>query len=197
MGREYTLAVAAGATGSSRPTPVGRRIETSAAKRSFAGCGKLSMELHSEQGMATKKLDFSLRLRHDSADLSVVTRQLGFASEVGWNKGDQKLSLKGLPLEGRRESSYRSFPLGVFTNVGLEETIPECLKRLMPFSSVLRAFVDSGGIASIAVGWFGDSDVGGDRISADAVAAMAKLHLTLDLYLYFGPNESKHAATDA
>jgi hypothetical protein len=30
--------------------------------------------------------------------------------------------------------------------------------------------------------------VGGDRISADAVAAMAKLHLTLDLYLYFEPN---------
>jgi len=129
--------------------------------------------------MATTKLDLSLRLRHDSADLSVVTQQLGFASEVGWNKGDQKLSLKGLPLEGRRESSYRLFPLGVVTNVGLEEAIPECLKRLMPFSSVLQAFVSSGGIASIAVGWFGDSEVGGDRISADAVAAMAKLHLMI------------------
>jgi hypothetical protein len=166
-----------------------------ASKRSFAACGKLSMELHPEQGMATKKLDFSLRLRHDSADLSVVTQQLGFASEIGWNKGDQKLSLKGLPLEGRRDSSYRLFPLGVVTNVGLEEAIPACLERLIPFSSVLQAFVVSGGIASIAVGWFGDSDVGGDRISADAVAAMAKLRLTLDLYLYFEPNESKNAAT--
>ena len=50
---------------------------------------------------------------------------------------------------------------------------------------------------SIAVGWFGDSDVGGDRISADAVAFMAKLHLTLDLYLYFEPNASNHALTDS
>ena len=147
--------------------------------------------------MATKKLDFSLRLRHDSADLSVVIQQLGFASEVGWNKGDQKLSLKGVPLEGRRESSYRSFPLGVVTDVGLEDAIPECLEKLMPFFSVLQAFVNSGGIASIAVGWFGDAEVGGDRISADAVAAMAKLRLTLDLYLYFEPNESKNVATDS
>lgn len=133
--------------------------------------------------MATKKLDFSLRLRHDSADLSTVTQQLGFASEVGWNKGDQKLSLKGLALEGRRESSYRSFPLDVVTDVGLEETIPGCLKRLMPFSSVLQAFVSSGGTASIAIGWFGDSDVGGDRISADAIAAMAKLHQARSLFV--------------
>lgn len=146
--------------------------------------------------MPTKKLDFSLRLRHDSADLSTVSEQLGFASKVGWNKGDQKLSLKGLALQGR-ESSYRSFPLDVVTDVGLEEAIPGCLERLMPFSSVLQAFVSSGGTASIAIGWFGDSDVGGDRISADAIAAMAKLQLTLDLYLYFEPNESKHAATDA
>jgi hypothetical protein len=147
--------------------------------------------------MATKKLDFSLRLRHELADLSTVTQQLGFASEVGWNKGDQKRSLKGLALEGQRESSYRSFPLGVVTDVGLEEAIPGCLERLMPFSSVLEAFVSSGGTASIAIGWFGDSDVGGDRISADAIAAMAKLYLTLDLYLYFEPHKSKHAATDA
>jgi hypothetical protein len=154
------------------------------------------MELHSEQGMATRKLDFSLRLRHDSADISVVTQQLGFLSEVGWNKGDQNRSLKGLPREGQRESSYRSFPLGVVTDVGLEEAIPEYLERLTPYSSVLQAFVSSGGIASIAIGWFGDSDVGGDRVSADSVAAMAKLHLTLDLYLYFEPNESNRAATD-
>src|SRR6266849_7354479 len=114
--------------------------------------------------MATRKLEFSLRLRHDSADLSVLTQQLGFGSKVGWNKGDQNLSLTGLPLEGRRESSYRLFPLGVVTDVDLEEAIPECLERLMPFASELQSFVNSGGIASIAVAWFGDSDVGGDRI---------------------------------
>jgi hypothetical protein len=38
----------------------------------------------------------------------------------------------------------------------------------------------------------GDSAVGGDRISADAIAAMAKPHLTLDLNLYFEPDASKH-----
>jgi hypothetical protein len=144
--------------------------------------------------MATRKLDFSLRLRHDKDDLSVVTRQLGIASEVGWNRGDPKVSLKGLPLEGQRDFSYRTFPLGVVTDVDVEAAIPECLERLMPFSSVLQSFVNSGGTASIAVGWFGDADVGGGRISADAVTDMAKLRLTLDLYLYFGTNTSNPAA---
>ena len=37
----------------------------SASKRSFAGCGKLPMELDPEQGMATRKLDFSLHLTLD------------------------------------------------------------------------------------------------------------------------------------
>jgi hypothetical protein len=142
--------------------------------------------------MAPRKLDFSLRLRHDKDDLSVVTRQLGIASEVGWNRGDPKVSLKGLPLEGQRDFSYRTFPLVVVTDV--EAAIPECLERLMPFSSVLPSFVNSGGTASIAVGWFGDADVGGGRISADAVTDMAKLRPTLDLYLYFGTNTSNQAA---
>jgi hypothetical protein len=52
-------------------------------------------------------------------------------------------------------------------------------------------------MAGLRIGWFGDAEVGGDRISADAVAAMAKLRLTLDLYLYFEPNESKNVATDS
>jgi hypothetical protein len=104
--------------------------------------------------MATRKLDFSLRLRHDKDDLSVVTRQLGIASEVGWNRGDPKVSLKGLPLEGQRDFSYRTFPLGVVTDVDVdvdvdvEAAIPECLERLMPFSSVLQSFVNSDGTAS-------------------------------------------------
>ena len=75
--------------------------------------------------------------------------------------GIKETKIAPLPREGQRESSYRSFPLGVVTDVGLEEAIPEYLERLMPFSSVLQAFVSSGGIASIAIGWFGDSDVGG------------------------------------
>jgi hypothetical protein len=147
--------------------------------------------------MATKKLNFSLRLRHDTDDLSVLTQQLGLASEIGWNKGDQRLSLKGLPREGQRESSYRSFPLGVVTDVDVEEALPEYLQRLIPFSSALQSFVDSGGMASITIGWFGDSEVGGGRISADAVADMAKMHLTLDLYLYFEPIASNEAEADS
>jgi len=83
------------------------------------------------------------------------------------------------------------------TDVDVEEALPEYLQRLIPFSSALQSFVDSGGMASITIGWFGDSEVGGGRISADAVADMAKMHLTLDLYLYFEPIASNEAEADS
>jgi len=41
QGREYALAVAAGATDSTRPRAEARGFEITAAKRSFAACGKL------------------------------------------------------------------------------------------------------------------------------------------------------------
>ena len=145
--------------------------------------------------MATKKLDFSLRLRHDGHDLSVVSQQLGFDSQVGWDKGDQNRTLRGLLRDGTRDSSYRSFAMGVVMGTDLDDALPACLAKLAPFAAVLQSFVTSGGMASLAIGWFSDSDVGGGRISAETIAEMARLSLTLDLYLYLQP-PSATSSTD-
>ena len=134
--------------------------------------------------MATEKLEFSLRLRHDTDDLSLVTRQLGFVAHVGWNKSEQNRAIDGSLREGVRDSSYRNFALGVATSTDLGDALAECLKKLTLVASVLQTFVNSGGMASLAVAWFCDSAVGGDRIPAELVAEMAQLRLTLDFYLY-------------
>lgn len=140
--------------------------------------------------MATEKFDFSLRLRHDNSDLSLVTKQLGFSANVGWDKGEQNRTLQGLPRPGTRDASYRSFSLGIATSTDMDDALSECLKKLAPVTSVIRSFVSSGGTASLAVGWFCDSAVGGDRIPAEIIAEMAQLNLTLDLYLYLTPEPS-------
>lgn len=144
--------------------------------------------------MATRKLEFSLRLRHDTDDLSTVTQQLGFVADVGWNKGEQKRTIGGLLIDGIRESSYRLFPLGVGASNDLDDALSDCLLKLGPLCRVLQSFVSSGGMASLAVAWFCDSEVGGDRISAGIVAEIARLNLTLDFYLYLTSEPS--TATD-
>ena len=137
--------------------------------------------------MGTEKLEFSLRLRHDSQSLSTVTRQLGFAVGAGWNRGDRKKTLAGSPRSGKRDSSYRSYDLGDAKSKDMDHAISECLRKLEPVSSVIKSFVDSGGTASLAVGWFFDSTADGGRISLEILARLAQLGLTLDLYLYYAP----------
>jgi hypothetical protein len=143
--------------------------------------------------MATKKFQMSLRLRHDTSDLTLVTKQLGFFSKVGSDIGEQNRNLRGELTEGTRDSSYRSFPFGVSTSTDLDDALSEVLGKLKPFVAVLQSFVSTGGMASLAVAWFCDNAVGGDRIPAGIIAEMAKLNLTLDLYLYVSTDSSATA----
>jgi len=140
--------------------------------------------------MATEKFDLSLRLRHDSNDLAAVTEQLGLPVTAGWDKGEQNKSLQGSLRPGTRDASYRSYSLGVATSTDMDDALSECLEKLVPVASVINSFVNSGGIASLAIGWFCDSASGGDRIPAEIIAKMAELNLTLDFYLYLTPELS-------
>lgn len=144
--------------------------------------------------MATEKFDFSLRLRHDTNNLSMVTKQLGLSADSGWDKGEQNRTLQGSPRPGTRDTSYRSFSLGVATSTDLKDALSDCLRKLAPAASVIQSFVSSGGMASLAIGWFCDSAVGGDRIPSDIIIKLAGLNLTLDFYLYLTSEPS--TATD-
>lgn len=134
--------------------------------------------------MATEKLEFSLRLRHDTADLSTVTADLGLVADAGWDKGDPNRTLQGAPRSGMRDDSYRSFSLGVVHDTDLSDALDPCIQKLTPWASVLQSFVSSGGTATLAVGWFCDSAIGGGSVPQSSLAEMARLRLTLDLYVY-------------
>lgn len=140
--------------------------------------------------MATEKFDLSLRLRHDSRKLSVVSKQLGLPETAGWDKGEQNKTLQGALRPGTRDASYRSFSLSVTTSTDMGDALSACIAKLAPVAGVIKSFVNSGGVASLAVGWFCDSPVGGDRISAEIIAKLAQLNLTLDFYLYLTPGSS-------
>ena len=134
--------------------------------------------------MATKKLDLSLRLRHPIADLTSIAGQLAATPTVNWVRGEPRRSIRGEPLNGVRDSSYCSIPLGITESTELDEVLSRCIERIAPIKRELHQLVQSGGTAAIAIGWFCNGDAGGS-ISADAVMRLSRLKLSLDFYLYF------------
>jgi hypothetical protein len=134
--------------------------------------------------VSTQKFDLSLRLRHGDGDLTSIARSLGIAPSVKWNRGDPRRTPKNEPLEGTRDFSYCSLPFGVLESADLDIALDMMLQRIAPATRELHDFVKSGGIASIAIGWFCDGDTGAG-ISEAVVSKAADLRLSIDLYLYF------------
>jgi hypothetical protein len=136
--------------------------------------------------MATQKFDLSLRLRHPDADLAPIVRGLGLRPSACWTKGDRRFAPDGGPLQGIRDSSYCSVPLHITSGADLELALDGSLQKIASLRAELESLVNSGGTASIAIGWFTDGDAG-MRVAEKTVADMARLRLTLDLYLYVSP----------
>jgi hypothetical protein len=144
--------------------------------------------------MATTKVQLSLRLRHDSEALADITGQLGLESKAGWDIGDDRRTPVGRPLGGTRDQSYRIFPLPVTATKDINKALLESAKILKPFSDDLASFSNSGGLASLALAWFVDSSADGDRIAAEVIQELARLHIALDLYVYLSPGGSASTA---
>lgn len=136
--------------------------------------------------MATQKFNLSLRLRHPDADLNPVARGLGLAPSTCWTKGDARVAPDGAPLGGVRDSSYCSVQLDVTAATDLEPALVKSLQTIASVQPELELLVNSGGMASIAIGWFADGDAG-VRLADTVIAEMARLRLTVDLYLYLSP----------
>lgn len=129
------------------------------------------------------KLDFSLRLKHPEANLTRFAHATGLQVAQAWTKGDPRKSSKGRTLGGVRDASYCSMKLGIYKAASLSDALQDCLDKLNPARRRLRAIVRSGGTASLAVGWFCRGDVGAS-VSTESAKMLARLGLTLDLYIY-------------
>jgi hypothetical protein len=112
-----------------------------------------------------------------------VIEQIGIKPHIHWNKGDPRQTPTGTALEGQRDFSYCSFPLVKKATAELDELVLECLESLTPVEEVIQQFVISGGTATLAIGWFCIGDSGGE-ISKTTIAALARISLKVDFYLY-------------
>lgn len=136
------------------------------------------------------RFELSLRLRHSSTDLRLISTQLGLEAKAGWDVGQPNRKLTGEIAEGVREFSYRSFQLAAVSNMDLQEAISMQLDRLAFCQSEIASFVRLGGTAAIAVGWFCGSSATGAALSSTLLGRLHDFGFSLDFYVY-GPQQSQ------
>jgi hypothetical protein len=113
-------------------------------------------------------------------------KRLGLPVAQLWTKGDPRRTPKGDLLAGTRDTSYCSISLEVGDTLDLAEAMASSLSLIEMAGEELKGIVQTGGTASIAIGWFCSGDAGAS-VPAHLVAKLAQLDLTLDFYLYFSP----------
>jgi hypothetical protein len=140
------------------------------------------MPVASPRVVGTEKFVISLSLRSADVPFDRVVAALGREPHRLWRAGDQKTAPNGRLLGGIRDDFRCMIRLGSFETT-IEDAITACLDALSAAAFELSAFVDSGGMARLGIGWFctGDS---GLEMPAELVTALAGLKVDLALYLY-------------
>ena len=127
--------------------------------------------------------DLSLRLSHESLDLSVICDALEMQPRVIWKAGDRRETPAGTPLEGIRSESYCSIDLLPKSPRPLERQMEEALALLERHDPTLRDFHREGGKALVCIGWFFDAHSGA-TLDPSTVERLSRLHIGLDIHVY-------------
>jgi hypothetical protein len=135
------------------------------------------------------RFKISLRLVHPSADLSSCSGEFGLEPSRLWIVGEPRTTPRGNPLEGQRHESYWSSPLDVSTYSHLEGALAEVARQLKNHSSFLAKHAESGGTASLFIGFFLESFNTGFLLAPELLAKYSSLGVALDFDMYGSDDE--------
>jgi hypothetical protein len=97
----------------------------------------------------------SLRARHPTSNLSILTETLGLEPAHSWTAGDPRRSQTGTPLGGQHRDSYWSAPLPSqmvgSTSIPLEVFLSQQLQQLGRHRDCLKRLQASGGEMSLLI----------------------------------------------
>jgi hypothetical protein len=127
----------------------------------------------------------SLRLRHPDRDVGPLLEKWGFEVGRAWVAGQPRATPEGRPLEGVWPDSYAYARL-LAEGTTLAHRLRLILAMVEPVSNELVAFVDSGGVAELFVGWHFQRN-SGDMLDWDLMRRLADCRLSLSLDIYPEP----------
>jgi hypothetical protein len=135
----------------------------------------------------------SLRLRHPSRDVGALLEQWGFEVGRSWVAGTPRATPAGTPLGGLWPESYAYSCLPV-DGTTLAHRLRRILKALEPVAADMAAFVESGGIAELFVGWHFERN-SGDMLDWELMRGLSECRLSLSLDIY--PDAEPEEQSDA
>jgi hypothetical protein len=129
----------------------------------------------------------SLRIWHPSLPLEEISEIVGRDAKHGWTAGTPRVSPKGKPLGGLRESSYWTSELTATTEfsdpIEVEQAISAFIEGLAPISAFFKRVRAEGGKSEFFVGLFSDGNIVVDlEPSLMGRLANAALGICLDYY---------------
>ncbi len=135
------------------------------------------------------RFKISLRLVHPSADLSSCSEEFGLEPSRLWRVGESRTTSRGNPLDGRRHESYWTSPLDVSAYSRLEGALAEVARRLTNHSSFFAKHAESGGTASLFIGFFLESFNTGFLLEPELLAKYSSMRVALDFDMYGSDDE--------
>lgn len=139
------------------------------------------------------RFEISLRLVHPSADLSSCSEELGLQPFRLCRSGEPRTTPRGNPLKGLWHDSYWTSSLDVSTCNGLEDALMEVARRLTEHQRFFARHTESGGAASLFIGFFLDRLNTGLSLTPELLAKYSSLGVALEFDLY-GPDDEPDAS---
>jgi hypothetical protein len=127
----------------------------------------------------------SLRLRHPDRDVGALLRQWGLDVGRSWVAGMRRTTPAGTLLGGAWPESYAYARLPA-DGTTLAHRLRRILKTFEPIAADMAAFVESGGIAELFVGWHFERN-SGDVLDWELMRGLADCRLSLSLDIYPEP----------
>lgn len=133
--------------------------------------------------MDTLSFRISLRIRHPTYDMEVVTAELGLQPQIVWKAGDRRVTPTGEVLEGIYRHSYWVYRLDISKEQQVDEVVRTHLTTLEDHAVFFRKLIDDGGSAEYLVGCFLHAN-SGVCFDAEILERMGMLGIDLALDLY-------------
>jgi hypothetical protein len=129
------------------------------------------------------RYDISFRVRHPTADLSVLAHCLELELGRLCKVGEPRCTPTGQPLDGRWERSWCYFKAEPNAGASLSETMRRTVATIDKHKGLLRDLAATGGTFSFFVGWFIECDTG-ETFEWQLLRDMAELKISFDLCVY-------------
>ena len=131
-----------------------------------------------------QRVNITLSIDHPLLDPAEITSRLGLEAHFSHKSGERIVTPAGLVMPGRYfDTRWRHVILYEYEDQFFAKEVVDFVKALLPHKVFLREVRETGGSASIILGFLGDG-YHGDRIGFDTLSNMNELQLDLCLDVY-------------